>query len=123
METNNSIFENLKTEETETPYLQRLVINLIDWIIEVSFFIGFIYLFPKDFIANLLSLGPYMKYVLAFAFIMVYRLICVLSSGKTVGMMVCKSKYLDSKQQPLSSIQRLSAAFAPKVFGIKYFKA
>ena len=123
MEQNESILEDISTAETEAPYGQRLLTNIIDWIIEILIIVAFYVCMPRDFLIDLFAGKPVMKYAVAFIIIFGYRLLCILAAGKTIGMAVCKTKYLNSHQQPLSAAQKLTAVVAIKTAGIKYYKA
>jgi uncharacterized RDD family membrane protein YckC len=123
MEEKDSILENIKTEEVEVTYPQRFLTNIIDGVIEVAMMVALYFLVPGEFIFSLLEISAGTKYVVAFIIIFAYRLICILLSGKTIGMFICRSKYLNSKLLPLSLKERLISVFVTKPMGIRYFKA
>lgn len=122
MEQNESILEDINVAETEAPYGQRFLANLLDWIIEIAIMVGFYFLMPRDFITNLFTETPFMKYVVAIVLMLSYRFVCILATGRTIGMAICKIKYLNSNQEPLSATEKLTAVTI-KTAGIKYYKA
>lgn len=122
MEENNSILENLDPEAVEISQAQRVIINLIDFAIEVAIILGFYFLVPREFILPILARGEYVKYIIAFTILFSYRIILILFFGRTIGMFICKAIFLNDTLQPLSSGQRIIATFAPKISGIKRYK-
>ena len=122
MEESNSILDDIKIEEIEAPYFQRLITTLFDIIIEISMMVAF-YLIFKESILKLLEANSYMRYIITLIIIFAYRLVCILLFEKTIGMIISKVKYLNNSLQPLSSKERLIAVFATKTSNIKYYKA
>ena len=122
MEENNSILDDIKIEEIEAPYFQRLITTLFDIIIEISIMVAFYFIF-KEPILKLLEVNSYMRYIITLIIIFAYRLVCILLFEKTIGMIISKVKYLNNDFQPLSSKERLIAVFATKTSNIKYYKA
>lgn len=123
MEDQVSILEDIKGEEVEAPYFQRLLTNLFDWIIEVALMIAIYLLLPKEIIYKVFTVGPYMRYVFVFIVVLGYRLFCLFLLGKTIGMLICRSKYLNGQLQELSLKEKLTAVLVPKIFDIKYYKS
>jgi uncharacterized RDD family membrane protein YckC len=122
MEESNSILDDIKIEEIEAPYFQRLITTLFDILIEISMMVAFYVIF-KEPILKLLEVNSYMRYIITLIIIFAYRLVCILLFGKTIGMIISKVKYLNNNLQPLSSKERLIAVFATKTSNIKYYKA
>ena len=122
MEHKDSILEDIITEEVEAPYIQRLMINITNWLIEVGILIAIYLLLPKEFLYQLIALNPFMKYVIACIVIFAFRLICILLAGRTIGMILFRSKYLNNNLLPLSPKERLTAAFLTKPAGIRNYK-
>jgi hypothetical protein len=123
MEDKDSILDEIKAEETEVPYLQRLLTTVIDVAIELSLIIAFYFLLPRKFIAELFAINQYMKYVIAFIIIFSYRLVFIFLIGRTVGMILCRTKYLNKNLLPLLLKERLLSVFVTRTSGIKYYKA
>ena len=123
MEEKQSILEDIQAEETEAPYFQKFLTNLTDGLIEVAFIVAFYLLIPQETILSLYDISPYMRYAIVLPFIFGYRVICLLPFGKTIGMLICRTKYLNSKLLPLTTKEKLIAVFVTKTSGIKYYKA
>jgi hypothetical protein len=123
MEDKDSIFSDIQTTEVECPYLQRVFTNLIDWVIDILLIIILYLLLPKGILSGLINTKSYSTYILLFVLMIVYRLISILLFGRTVGMMICSVKYLNSSLLPLSGKEKLIAAIAVQTAGIKYYKA
>jgi len=123
MEERNSILEDIKMEEIEVSYFQRLITTLFDIVIEIGIIVAFYFLFPREPILKLLEVNSNMKYIITLIIIFAYRSICILLFEKTISMIICKVKYLNSNLQPLTSKERLIAVFLAKTSNIKYYKA
>lgn len=122
MEENDSILGDIKTDEFEAPYFQRLIAILLDVIIEISIIVAFYFLFPSDLLLKLLDANSLMRYVIALIIVFAYRVICILIFRKTIGMLISSVKYLNSNLQPLSSKEKIIAIFATKTSKIKFYK-
>ena len=48
MEERNSILEDIKMEEIEASYFQRLITTLFDIVIEIGIIVAFYFLFPRE---------------------------------------------------------------------------
>lgn len=122
MEQHESILEDIRTTEIEAPGWKKFVAAIIDFAIEIGIIVGFYFLMPRDILASLLDGKPFMKYIIAFFIIFGYRLVCIMGAGKTVGMTLCKIKYLNSKQEPLSTGEKLTAVAINRT-GIRMYKS
>lgn len=122
MEFKESILEDIKAEEIEVPYFQRLLINVVDAAIEIVILIGLYFLLPKEILNEIFAVSSLMKYAVTFIVLIAYRMICILLIGKTIGMIICKSKYLNSNLLPLTSKERITAVFLTRTSGIKNYR-
>ena len=123
MEEKDSILDDFKTEAVEASTSQRVITTLVDLVIEVSILVSFYFLFPRDLLLELLELNSFMRYILALVIILSYRLVCILISGRTIGMIMCGVKYLNRELQPLTLKERLVAVIASRNSNIKYYKS
>ncbi len=123
MDNNETIFSDLETNEVEPPYWQRLVANIIDAIIEIGLMVTIYFLMPADVWYSLLQERTFARYLIFFGVLFLYRLICILSIGRTIGMAICRIKYLNADLQPLSMKEKWIAVFAVRTPKIKYYKA
>lgn len=123
MEHNESILGNINVEVAESTGLQKFISNAIDIIIEIVIIIAFYFLVPRQFVTTLLDQHFLMKYFIALLLVFSYRLLCMLLAGRTFGMMITRSKYLNSRLLPLSQKERMIAAFIDKAAGIKRYQA
>jgi len=117
-----SFLENMGVGEVEIPHTHRILASIIDWVIEIIGIIAFYFLVPRNFVSQLSESIPYLKYIIAFLIIFGYRLICILSFDKTVGMKIFRIKYLNDNLLSLTPKEKLIAAFAAKTKKIKYYK-
>jgi len=117
-----SFLENIGVGEVEIPHIYRIFASIIDWVIEIIGIIAFYFLVPRDFVSQLSETIPYLKYIVAFLIIFGYRLICILSFDKTIGMKIFRIKYLNDNFLPLTPKEKLIAAFAARTKKIRYYK-
>lgn len=122
MENDDSIFSDLDPTETEGSYTQRILAYMVDWVIEVLLVIMIYILVPKEMIYTLLNNYSYSMYIVIFGLMFLYRAICIFSLGKTIGMLICKIKYLNSSLQPLSSKEKVIAVFVTRTSAIRFYK-
>jgi len=123
MEDKSSILSDLEATEIEGSYLQRVLISVVDWVIEILLLIFIYYILPKELFQDLIINKPYVSYAIIILLMISYRLLCILIFSKTVGMMVCKIKYLNNSLQPLTSPEKLIASIAIRTSKIKYYKS
>jgi uncharacterized RDD family membrane protein YckC len=123
MEEKESIFTDLETGETESGSGRRVFANIIDWLIEMAIIVTIFVLMSKGVIPSIGKGGAYITYIIVFVIMFLYRLICLLVFNRTVGMMICRIKYLNHDLQPLSTKEKLIAVFAVRTARIRYYKA
>lgn len=121
MENTDSILSDIEYPEVEASYLVRLLANLIDGIIEIVLLI-IIYFLLRETVSSLLKTTSLAIYFIVLLIMIVYRLTCILLFGKTIGMMIFKTKYLNRSLHPLSGKEKLLVAFAIRTSNIKIYK-
>lgn len=122
MEDTGSILEEFYTKEAEATYIERIASILLDLVFEITTMIALYFLVPRTLLINLFGINPYMRYLIALAIVFVYRTTCILLLGKTIGMLLCRVKYLNHKLQPLSQNEKLIAIFATRTSKVKFYK-
>lgn len=80
------------------------------------------YWVAKEMLSNLIRTRSYSTYIIILALMFLYRLICILLFSRTIGMMICRVKYLNSSLHPLISKEKLIAVFAIRTSAIRYYK-
>ena len=123
MNDQDSILSDIQPAEVEGSYFQRVVTNLVDWGIDVLLIVALFLLIPKQTITNIIAINSFSTYIIVFVLMIVYRLICLLVFGKTIGMMLSRLKYLNADLQPLTGKQKLIAVFVVRNSAIRYYKA
>lgn len=123
MDNQESYLEDIEPKEAEAGLFQRIFTNLFDWVIEVLIMIIVYFLLPKDWLSMLLDKSPFGIYVMVFILMFSYRLFSLIFFGKTLGMMICRVKYLNADLEPLTSKQKLIAVFATRTQKIRYYKS
>jgi hypothetical protein len=122
MEENDSILSDIKIDAVEPPYLQRLMVTIVDIVFEAALMVAFFVLLPRELMFKLLDTNPFMKYVVALFLVFFYRFICILLFGKTIGMAIGGVKYLNRDMQPLTTQERLIAVIRTRTSGIRFYK-
>lgn len=122
MENTDSILSDIQNSEIEASYFQRLLASLIDFVVEILLVLVIYITIPKEIILRLIGSNTYTRYLLIFIILVLYRLISIAIFQKTIGMMLCRLKYLNGDLHPLSIKQKLIAAFIPRTQSIKYYK-
>ena len=122
MQPEESILDDIAKGQTLATGFQRFLINLTDGAIYFLIIAGFYFLVPRDFLVLLFDQHIVFKYLLLLSMTFGYRLICHLLFGRTLGMIFSSSKYLNSKELPLTGKEKLLAVFMTKPLGIRYYK-
>ncbi len=122
MENRDSILDDIKVEEVPCPDLQTWMINLIDGVFVVVILVALYFLIPREAMNRLFAISALVKYILTLFIIFAYRLICILMFGRTLGMVIGRSKYLNSKLLPLTKKEKLTAVFLTIASAIKNYK-
>jgi uncharacterized RDD family membrane protein YckC len=123
LENTDSILTDIENVETEASFLQRLFANLIDLVIEACVFVAIYVFVPREIILRTIGINPFTRYLFIFLLIVVYRLICIAIFQKTIGMILCRLKYLNYDLEPLTIKQKIIVVFVTKTSSIKYYKA
>ena len=122
MEDKDTIFSDINVTEIETSYFQRLFTNLIDVVISILFLIAIYKLMPREMLLSIIRDNTFIKYIFIISVMSLYRMICLLFFSKTIGMLICKVKYLNGDLQPLSTKEKMIAVFAIRTSRLKYYK-
>ena len=123
MEPQENLLTDIAPNETEASDGQRIAGNIIDFALEIAPFF-FLYKILPDSINNyLFEHKPVSNYVVAFVLIFLYRFLSILLLQRTIGMIICSTKYLNKELQPLSGGERLLIVFLPKAKGTKVYKS
>lgn len=122
MENNDTIFSEIHPEETEVGLLQGLLTRLIDIGIELLVLFLVYRFMPADMLRSLINGASYITFFIIVIIVFLYQFLFLLFFNKTVGMMICRAKYLNKKMQPLSAREKLFSVFRTRFSGIKFYK-
>ena len=122
MESQESIFNDIASQETAASFFHRLIANLIDVVIELGSMIALYILLPAEIRWVLITTNGVYTYLVFFIWITLYRFIMLSIYKRTIGMIICKVKYLNSSLQPLTRREKITATFALRTNKIKVFK-
>lgn len=117
--------ENLLSDippfEIEATGFQKFFSTLIDLVIEISMILSVVWFAPVSFRIFLAEYRPFSNYGIAFIIVWGYRLFFILRFGRTLGMMIVSTKYLNADLQPLTRSEKLKITFV-RVSGVKQYK-
>jgi len=118
--TNDTIFTDIESPEIEATYWQKHAFSLIDAAISISIVFALLKLLPNDLIVKLTISVSSTVWILIT--LVLYRLVTTLIIGRTIGMLLCRVKYLNAEMKELSLGQKLSTVIFILLNDIKYYK-
>ena len=121
MEDQDSIFSDMKVTEVEASLEQRFLANFIDLVIEAIILVTIYLLMPNDVLSRVIN-NPFIAYPAIFVLLFAYRVTSLLLYGKTIGMALSRTKYLNRKLESLSVKEKILGVFIGKAAGIKRYK-
>jgi hypothetical protein len=123
METQQNLLTDVEPQETLSTTPQRIFTNIIDYVLEIAV-LAVIYIFMPDEMRLLMSkYKPYATYLLVFLVFTAYRMITIVLLQRTIGMILCRTKYLNENLAPLMFGEKMIATFAVRTKNIKIYKA
>lgn len=123
MEDNDSILLELDEKEIPASYFQRLFVSVIDAVLSILFILLIYKFVPAEIVMDMITATAIIRFIVIITIMTLYRLILLLVFGKTIGMMLCKVKYLNADYKPLSAKQNLIASLAVLTPSIKFYKS
>ncbi|MGZ3951694.1 MAG: RDD family protein [Flavisolibacter sp.] len=122
MENNQSILSDLVPDETEVSLGQGFLTRIIDIATEVLLILLFYMIVPRSVILGLNNRSSSVGWIIVLVIVIGYQFFFLFLFGKTVGMMVCRVKYLNRDLKPLSIKEKLLSLFRSRFSGIRYYK-
>jgi uncharacterized RDD family membrane protein YckC len=119
MEDQDSILSDLEPTEIESSYTQRFFSRLIDTAIELGLLFGILFISPKGTFSRVLD-GR--SLIVLLIVIIGYKPICLLAFDRTIGMILCRLKFLNEHFEPLSIRDKLLTFLPVNMPGVKYYK-
>ena len=123
MEVEESILTDIDPTEIEASPVQRILSFIIDLILEIGSLVILYIILPNDLKIFLDRNNPIYRYVVVFLWFMLYRLITIMLFQRTIGMSICRTKYLNANLQVLSGGEKLIAVIDIRIKKIKVYKA
>ena len=123
MELQESILTDIEPTEIEATLVQRVLSFSIDFILEIGSLVIFYLTLPTNISSFLYRNNPISNYLVVFAWFIIYRLITIMLFQRTIGMAICRTKYLNNNLQPLSGGEKMIAVFGFRSKKIKVYKA
>ncbi len=103
----------------EANALKKNIAGIIDAAIIIAFFIGVTSFLPQNILDKLqhpIRIEFYILILLA-----LYRLVLIIFFNETVGMRICRIKFLNGGLQPLSLKEKILAVFFILINGTGYY--
>jgi uncharacterized RDD family membrane protein YckC len=122
MENNDTIFTDIHTTEVEVTMIQGFLTRLVDFAIDIVIIFLIYMLIPREAFLNLISLSSLVIPGIVVLVIAVYRFLFLMLFNKTIGMMLCRVKFLNKEFKPLSNKEKILSIFRTRFSGIKYYK-
>ncbi|WP_462250942.1 RDD family protein [Ferruginibacter sp.] len=122
MDHNDTIFTDIQNHEAEVTMIQGFLTRLIDFAIDMGIIFLIYMLIPREAFLNLISLSSFIIPAIVILLIGVYRFLFLMLFNKTIGMMLCKVKFLNKEFKPLSSKEKVLSIFRTRFSSIKYYK-
>lgn len=116
-----NLLSDLPPLEIEASGIQKFFSYFIDIAIELTLIFSVFWLTPGSFRIFLAENRPFANYATAFIIIWGYRFFFILKFGRTLGMMMVSTKYLNADLLPLNRNERLTIAFR-KVRSVRQYK-
>ena len=123
MESEESILTDIVSDEEEVSVPQRILANVIDFVLEIGLLVLLYKTLPSDLRVFLIKNKSISTYIVIFSLFTLYRLVNMLLFERTIGMILCRCKYLNENLQPLSLGEKLIATIAVRTKKIRIYKA
>lgn len=122
METNDTIFSDITPTEVEATSLQGFSVRMIDFIIDIALIISIRFLIPAAVFTSLAGSTSFLFFVIVILVMTIHRFVLLSLFNKTIGMMICRVKFLNKDLQPLSAKEKLLSPFRTRFSTTKYYK-
>ena len=122
MDNNDTIFTDIQSPEAEVTMIQGFLTRLIDFAIDMGIIFLIYMLIPRQAFLNLISLSSFIIPGIVILLIGIYRFLFLMLFNKTIGMMLCRVKFLNKEFKPLSNKEKILSIFRTRFSTIKYYK-
>lgn len=122
MDNNDTIFTDIQSPEAEVTMIQGFLTRLIDFAIDMGIIFLIYMLIPRQAFLNLISLSSFIIPGIVILVIGIYRFLFLMLFNKTIGMMLCRVKFLNKEFKPLSNKEKILSIFRTRFSTIKYYK-
>jgi uncharacterized RDD family membrane protein YckC len=122
MENKDSIFSDLNSDETEVTPIQGFLTRLIDFGVDILILFILYKLMPRHVFLSITRGNSFMTLLFVIVVFTVSRFLLLIIFSKTIGMMICRVKFLNGHLQPLSTSEKLLSLFRSRFSKIKYYK-
>jgi uncharacterized RDD family membrane protein YckC len=122
MENNDTIFSDINSDETEAATAQIFLSRLIDFVADVSILVLLFKFIPSEIYQSVAGKNSYFIFILVIVVSILSRFLFLIFFSKTLGMIICRIKYLNGSFQPLSTKEKLKSLFRTRFSPVRYYK-
>lgn len=122
MQNDESILEDIKEPVIRASYGQNYIANLVDTVIELAILFALYFLLPRYLIDSLSGTSVILYVFIPFVVTILYRCLIILLTGKTIGMKIARTRFLNRDLQPLDTREKLIISSLFWKAGIKTFE-
>ncbi len=122
MEEKDSILTDIVSHEIEANRFQKFLATAVDIVASILLVLIMYKILPREILFKIMESSTVSRYIFVIVLMEAYRLILIFAFGRTLGMMVCKVKYLNAHLLPLTNKEKLIASVATRTNAIRYYK-
>jgi uncharacterized RDD family membrane protein YckC len=122
MDLQENLLTDIEVPQVEAPQGLKILSGIIDFVLEIGLLILLYIILPGEIRSYLIKTEAISTYLVTFAWITIYRIITIFAFQRTVGMIICRIKFLNEDLQPLSPGEKMTAVFI-RSKKIKVYKA
>ena len=110
MELQENLLTDIEEPEVEASQGLKILSIVIDVILEIGLLVLFYKILPDELRSYLID-TTISSYLITFVLFTGYRVITIFALQRTLGMIICRIKYLNEELQPLTSGEKMTAVF------------
>ncbi|RYY44548.1 MAG: hypothetical protein EOO06_17915 [Chitinophagaceae bacterium] len=122
MTAEESILDDIAGAEVPASQFQQFLVGFTDFVLQFGMLAALYFLLPYEIVYKLIPAQQFIRYLVIFALFTSYRLISLVVFGKTIGMFICRTKFLNKHLLPLTLKEKLLTTFVTRGTGVKLYK-
>lgn len=104
------------------PVYCRFFSRIIDFAIELLILFLIYNFIPGDLLQSMYAENSFIIFFIIISVAILYQFFCLHFFQKTIGMTICRIKYLNKELKPLSTGEKLASIFRTRFSPVKYYK-